>query len=296
MKTRSIADGFEDVCVIDKYEYVDFDHLQNITIGKNIVGFGIQTFRYCRDLRWIQVDEDNPFFSSVDGVLFDKSQTVLICYPASHVGYQYTVSKTVKKIEDFAFSGARNLRKIKLNEGLVEIGDCGFEGCNGLTEMEFPETVQGLGHVAMQGCGSIRTIHIPAELQYIDFPALPDELESITVDFDNPAFTVVDNVLYSKDMSTLIRVPARYDIDEFAVLPSVVKIESAAFERCHNLQKISIPDTVKSIGDFAFAFLEDNLVVTLPAHLYREEFGILSSRRKRFSSLSEAVFQTTQVE
>ena len=45
MKTRSIADGFEDVCVIDKYEYVDFDHLQNITIGKNIVGFGIQTYR-----------------------------------------------------------------------------------------------------------------------------------------------------------------------------------------------------------------------------------------------------------
>ena len=141
-----------------------------------------------------------------------------------------------------------------------------------------------------------RDVEVFAQLQYIDFPALPDELESITVDFDNPAFTVVDNVLYSKDMSTLIRVPARYDIDEFAVLPSVVKIESAAFERCHNLQKISIPDTVKSIGDFAFAFLEDNLVVTLPAHLYREEFGILSSRRKRFSSLSEAVFQTTQVE
>lgn len=287
MKTRSIADGFEDVRVIDKYEYVDFDNLQNITIGKNVVGFGIQTFRYCRDLRWIQVDEDNPFFSSMDGVLFDKAQTVLICYPASHVGYQYTVPKTVKKIEDFAFSGARNLRKIKLNEGLVEIGDCGFEGCNGLTEMEFPETVQGLGDVAMQGCESIRTIHIPAELQYIDSSALPDELESITVAPDNPAFIVVDNVLYSKDMSTLIRVPARYDIDEFTVLPSVVKIESEAFAGCRNLRKIIIPDTVQTIGDFAFAYLNDNLVVILPERLHCDE-------SKNFSlALSKAVFQTT---
>lgn len=230
------------------------------------------------------MEDDNPFFSSIDGVLFDKHQTVLICYPANHLGYRYTVPKTVKRIEDFAFSRADKLQTIELNEGLVEVGTCGFEGCNGLSELKFPSTLQGLGHVALQGCGKLRSIHIPANLQYINFPALPSNLETITVSPDNPVFTVVDNVLYSKDMTTLFRVPANYNAREFTVLPSVSRIESSAFSSCNYLQKIFIPDTVKSIGDFAFAYLEENVHIVLPDYLY--------SVNNRSFSLCNAVFES----
>ena len=266
---RSISDGFDGVRIINKYEYDDFDNLQSIRIGKQVSGFGTQTFRYCRNLQWIRVEEENPFFSSVDDVLFDKNQEVLICYPANRMGFQYSVPKTVKRIADFAFSGAKRLRTLELNEGLIEIMDCGLERCSNLTEIRFPQTLQGIGHVAMQGCSGIRTIHIPEALQYITFPAFPENLENITVSVDHPAYTVVDGVLYTKDLTTLLLVPANYNTEYIFIPESVRQIEAGAFSRCRKLKVIVIPKQVTSIGNFAFSHLERNAIIIVPKHLYR---------------------------
>jgi len=284
---KSISDGFDGIGVLDKYEYKDFDYLQSITFGKQIVGLGEQTFRYCRRLRRIDVDEDNRCFSSIDGVLYDKNQEVLICYPANRIGSSFVVPSSVRRIESFAFSGASKLYELTLNEGLLELGDCAIDGCSNLTAIKLPQTLQNIGEVAFQGCASIREFDIPASLRYIHFPALPEHLEKITVDPENPVFTVVDNVLYSKDMTTLIRVPGEYCAEEFTVLPSVKRIEIDAFSCCKSISKIIVPDTVEKIGRFAFAWLNKNQTVVIPERLYKDQDRAFSP-----FSLSDAEFQT----
>lgn len=285
-RRKSIADGFDHVTRIDKYEYSDFDDLQSIELHANIVALGIQTFRYCSQLRRIDVSENNRYFSSVDGVLFDKHQEVLICYPANKIGSAYTVPETVKRIEDFAFSSSR-LLDIRLNAGLLEIGDCAFEGCSVLSKIVLPRTLESIGHVAFQGCSKIKRFHIPKSLKYISFPALPPYLHSISVADNHSRFCVQAGVLFNKDMSVLYQMPRMYSDDCYYVPETVKHIEGGAFQHCSQVSTIYVPETVRSIGAFAFAFMSSKQIIKLPKRLYVNIDEIGSP-----FSLSDATFET----
>src|ERR1035441_1676106 len=79
-------------------------NLTNVTIGNNVTNIGSAAFWNCNRLASITVDPDNPSFSSVSGVLFNKSQTVLITYPAGLSG-RYTIPNGVTNIVNQAFDG-----------------------------------------------------------------------------------------------------------------------------------------------------------------------------------------------
>jgi hypothetical protein len=55
--------------------------LASVTMGTNVANIGDSAFNYCPSLTAITVDAENPFYSSVDGVLFNKSQTTVIACP-----------------------------------------------------------------------------------------------------------------------------------------------------------------------------------------------------------------------
>ena len=62
------------------------------------------------------VDSGNSRYSSLDGVLFSKDKTALLCYPAARLGESYLLSTNVKSIGAYAFDGVKHLKKI-LYEG-----------------------------------------------------------------------------------------------------------------------------------------------------------------------------------
>ena len=98
--------------------------LTNVTIGTNVVSIGGQAFSYsslatvtlpdsvtnlafdaffdCNRLTAINVDSNNPVFSSADGVLFNQSQTTLIEYPEGKAG-SYTVPDSITNLGVDAF-------------------------------------------------------------------------------------------------------------------------------------------------------------------------------------------------
>ncbi len=121
------------------------DKIKTIRIGANVTEVDTKAFYSCWALQNIEVDENNPNYCDVDGVLYNKDKTAVLCYPCDHdeylrqkYGYEkelykdevtpeyerdiqtYVVPSTVKKIDEMCFNYA-NLRVIYLPEGLKRI-------------------------------------------------------------------------------------------------------------------------------------------------------------------------------
>ena len=96
--------------------------LTSVTIPNSVTSIGDWAFSGCTSLTAITVDALNSVYSSVDGVLFNKSQTTLIQYPGGKAG-SYTIPNSVTSIGDGAFSGCTSLTSVTIPNSVTSIGD-----------------------------------------------------------------------------------------------------------------------------------------------------------------------------
>ena len=95
------------------------------------------------------VDALNPAYSSVDGVLFSKSQDVLVQCPGARA--QYTIPDSVTSIGAAAFAGCNDLTGLVIPHSVTNIGFGTFYGCRNLTSITIPDTVTSIGDAAFAG-------------------------------------------------------------------------------------------------------------------------------------------------
>ena len=98
----------------------------------NDVGFFFSGFYYCPGLLEINVSDENPQFSSLDGVLYDKEKTTLIKYPDAKTG-TFIVPGSVTKIRYSAFEHCHGLSTITFSQNLTDIERKAFYICENLT-------------------------------------------------------------------------------------------------------------------------------------------------------------------
>ncbi|MCL2751615.1 MAG: leucine-rich repeat protein [Firmicutes bacterium] len=99
----------------------------------------------------ITVDPNNMMYSSLNGVLFNKAGTTLICYPAGK-GASYTIPAGVSAIGASAFHSCTGLTSITIPGSVTGIGDYAFYGCTGLTSITLSNSVTAIGYRAFYAC------------------------------------------------------------------------------------------------------------------------------------------------
>ncbi|MGN0533100.1 MAG: leucine-rich repeat domain-containing protein [Eubacterium sp.] len=161
------------------FSVANAEYLKEINISKNIKAIDIWALTNCPLLESINVDENNPYFSSVDGVLYNKDKTELIFYPNGKTplvtdksgevtgGGSLTLPDSVVSIRDNAFYLCSNLYSVTLNNGLKSIGSKAFLKCENLQKIEFPDTVEEIGADAFSYCNSLKAVEIPASVNSI---------------------------------------------------------------------------------------------------------------------------------
>ncbi|MDR1348496.1 MAG: leucine-rich repeat protein, partial [Prevotellaceae bacterium] len=87
--------------------------LTSVTIPEGVTSIGDEAFFDCAKLTAITVEDDNAYYSSIDGVLFDKAQSTLYCYPGGKRGDSYTVAVGVS-IREKALTGCTGLKAIEV--------------------------------------------------------------------------------------------------------------------------------------------------------------------------------------
>ncbi len=222
--------------------------LISVTIPDGITSIGKGVFIWCKSLKTISVDKDNQNYCDVDGILFNKSKTTLILYPAGKTNTSYTIPDTVISIGESAFYECYNLTSVTILSGVTDIGRKAFYGCDSLTSVTIPNSVTSIGNSAFSGCKILTGIIIP-----------------------NSVKSIGDEAFLGCISLTSINIP-----------DSVISIGYGAFYSCQSVTDITIPDSVTSIGGDAFystAYYNDvnnwqNDVLYIGKHLVKAKESI----------------------
>ena len=142
----------------------------NIPIHVNTIEGAV--FTGCTNLSLITVDPNNSFFMSTsDGVLFDKNQNRLLCYPAGKKEPSYAITNTVTLIDSSAFSTCSSLTNMTIPDSVTTIGNDAFEHCIGLRSITIPDHVTEIESGTFRGCRTLAEVHIGKGVSMIKYLA-----------------------------------------------------------------------------------------------------------------------------
>ncbi len=164
-----------------------------ITIPSNISYIFDSAFCQSEKLTAINVDKDNKYYSSENGVLFNKDKTAIEAYPIGNTAKEYTIPDSVVSIENQAFIRCENLTSITIPKGVKSIGEYAFYECDGFSSIEISDTVENICDYAFTNCSSLTSITIPDSVTSIGHCAFwkCNNLTSITI--KNPNCTIYES-------------------------------------------------------------------------------------------------------
>ena len=171
----------------------------------------------------------------------DDITTVVIEEGATSVGY-------------CAFHACDRLQNVSLPETLTKIAAHGFSFCPALEEIQLPDGLQEIDSYAFSNSG-LKSIHLGAAVEAIGdrnpFTKCGD-MQQITVAANNPYYCAVDNVLFTKDMKTLLCYPGGLTQESYTIPDGVTIVGDYGFSENMNIKTVNMPDTVETLRYGAF--------------------------------------------
>lgn len=178
-----------------------------------------------------------------------------------------TIPNGVTGIGDWAFYECYNLVSVKIPNSLTAIGYSAFKWCEALSSISFPNGLVSIQDDAFWGCSKLTSVTIPSTVTQIGESAFGNcvALTKITVASGNPNYySDGAGCLYNKKKTILMQYPAGNKNKTYSILGTVTEI--ASYSICVNsyLTNITIPNGVKTIGYYAFAWCEKLASITIP--------------------------------
>jgi len=121
--------------------------LTSITIPSSVTSIGDYAFSECSSLTSINVAAANTIYKSVNGILYSKDGTKLICYPGGKSG-SVTIPSSVTSIGSGAFCALTSLTGVTIPSSVTSIGDYAFVDCENLARVIIKGTVTSIGDSA----------------------------------------------------------------------------------------------------------------------------------------------------
>ena len=185
-----------------------------------------------------------------------------------------TLAFTVSAADDFEITDGVLVKYngsdpvVVIPDGVVSLGDTAFENNSLIEKVYVPDSVVSMGYSAFHNCESLTELHLGSSVSKLGDNVIWESfgLTTLTVDENNPYLTAVDNVIYSKDLSTLVLFPDGYS-GEFVIPDHVTKINDYSFFGCAKLTALTIPDSVTEIGSHGLWGLSGVESLILPGGL-----------------------------
>ena len=189
--------------------------LETIYLPKGIIRVQGLDFSGCNALAEINVSEENPFYKSVNGVVFDKNLTTLVKCPASYSDSVYNIPDSVIAIEDDAFRGCKKIYKVSMSNNVTSIGSSAFYDSN-LGDINISDSVTEIQLSTFGMCMSLGDIVVPRAVEKIGWSAFYCSLRSITILNPNCKIydtngTILNGKIYGYNNSTAEEYATKYN-------------------------------------------------------------------------------------
>ena len=177
------------------------------------------------------------------------------------------IPNSVTSIGYATFSFCRSLTSVTIPNNVTSIGGYAFSGCSGLTSVTIPNSVTSIGGSAFEGCSGLTSVTIPNSVTSIGMGAFRDcsGLTSVHIS-DIAAWCNID--FFSSNSNPLYYAHHLYlngeEVRDLVIPNSVTSIGDYAFYECSGLTSVTIPNSVESIGSYAFSGCSGLTSVTIP--------------------------------
>ncbi len=245
-------------------------NLKSISIPSTVEYIGISAFEECYSLASVSIPEGIEY---IDSFAFSMSGIKSLNIPSSVYYVGEGVVAMCPSLEKLTVSSGNEYYLI-LNNCIVDReNDLVVAGCNGSTIPTDPFLASYIGEYAFSGVSTITSLKIPENIVNIASTAflMCENISSITVVGENPAYISIGSTLIHKNTKTLAlgcknsTIPNDGSVEKIGdnafygvaitnvnVPASVTQIGTAAFYGCENLSQIRLPRNLIKIGSYAF--------------------------------------------
>ena len=225
----------EGITGIHSYTFFDCNNLESVHLPKSMKNFWGGCFASCNSLKAVTVDPDNPWFCSVDGVVYTKDQKELVFYPPGKDDEEFVIPEGCSVIDRYAFADCENLKRIIVPSTVTDISYESILLCKGLVGVFVDER-------------NATFSSIDGNLYSKDgekFLRLCVSVENINLTLPDGVVEIADGAAYGCDNLFTIKLPE-----------SLTSIGKSSFSNCENLTNITIPENVTFIESGAFSSCE----------------------------------------
>lgn len=220
------------VTSIGRLAFAACSKLTNVIIPNFVTSIGSSAFQYS-GLKSIKLSNS---LTSISPYMFRECSLTSVIIPDS-----------VTTIGNYAFYSCNNLISIKIGNSVTSIGSYAFNNCYKLASIEIPDSVTTIGDYSFVNCDALKNITIGNSVTSIGNRVFNDcsSLESINVKSGNTVYDSRNNcnAIIKTATNTLIK-----GCKNTIIPDSVTSIGEYAFNYCDNLTQITIPNSVTSIG------------------------------------------------
>jgi len=194
------------------------------------------------------------------GILRSMSRLIMLDMSNANIvsgGHFFTNSSTIfvtdNTIPIFMFYEIRGIQIVILPKTITTIEYGAFIRCNELKSITIPEGVTSIGQNAFLSCWRLTSIFIPSSLISYSADAFPETgITEFIISKNDTIHSTLDGVLFNKNKSKILLYPYARS-NEYTIPDSVTTIGDGAFAGCRNLSKIILPNSIISIEDNAFS-------------------------------------------
>ena len=261
------------VTFIGDYAFQGCECLTSVAIPNSVTYLGSCAFSGCSNLTSVTISNS---VTTINGNVFyncTSLASVTIPNSVTSIGYEafyncncltsVTIGNSVTSIDESAFYYCSGLTSVTIPNSVTSIGSSAFYGCSGLTTVTIGNSVTSIGNSAFSGCSSLTSVTIPNTLTSIGSSAFAycSSLTNIQVANGNTKYDSRNNcnAIIETASNTLI-----VGCQSTIIPNSVTSIGSFAFSGCSSLTSMTIPNSVTTIGYFAFSDCSGLMSVTIP--------------------------------
>lgn len=262
----------EGVASLGSLAFVSCYLVTSIEIPNSVTIIDASAFLGCSGLTSISVKSGNTYYSSENGVLFNKDKTTLVRYPIGKQGV-YSIPTSVIGIGTAAFNGCSGLTSVTIPDGVTSIGNYAFAGCTGLKSITCEaETPPTCGDNCFSEVDKSIPVYVPQESvnnYKIEWSYFTNFQASVCKPVSGTCGT---NVTWTLDCDGVLTISGTGAMDDcikenwvyrpwedyvssiksVVIEEGVTSIGEGAFFGCTAITSITIPNSVSSVGGNAF--------------------------------------------